>query len=150
MIILVANEQNEIDFLHSILDLGGTHSRPENKIVCLVGMGVCAICVLLNWEQAVEECPIGTPSFDEIENCEEEDLPELEVTTDPGVVTYPGSKFFIPAPWVQEFILESKLKNLAAIIKLIIDAAMDFDAAHAEDKSIWEGSALAHATDLSL
>ena len=149
-IILVANEKNEITIIHSISNLGGTRSRPENKIVGLVGTGARATCVLLAWEKAVDDCNLITPTFDDIENCEEAGLIDLEVTANPGVVTYPGSNSFIPAPWVRGVILESGFENPAAIIKLIIDAAMDFDAKHDEDESIGEGAALAHATDLTL
>ena len=72
------------------------------------------------------------------------------MTVNPKTLTYAGSNSFIPAPWVRGVILESGFKNPAAIIKLIIDAAMDFDAVNDEDKSIGEGAALAHATDLTL
>ena len=146
-IILVANE---ISILHSLSDLGGTRSHPKNKVLCLVGIGARATCVLLNWERAVANCPLVTPTFDDIKICEEANLPDLEATTNPGVLTYPGSNSFIPAPWVREAVLESGTKNPAAILKLIIDTAMDFDAKHDEDDSIDEGAALAHVTDLTL
>ena len=63
-IILVADERNEISILHSISNLGGTRSRPENKIVALVGMGAHTTCVLLDWEKAVGDCQLVTPTLE--------------------------------------------------------------------------------------
>ena len=132
--LLVANKRKEITILHSISDLGGTRSRPDNKVVCLMGAGPRATCVMLDWRQAVADCNLTTPSFDEIENCPEEDLETLEVTAEPAQVTYPGSSAFIPAPWLRDTIFASESKNPAEIIKLVIASytnSSDRTAAHA-------------------
>jgi hypothetical protein len=63
-IIFVADEEGLITVIHSPKNLGGTRTRPSNKVIGLVGMGPLATPVVLNIEQAVATCEIRTLTWD--------------------------------------------------------------------------------------
>ncbi len=44
-VILAANGNNKIMILYSPKNFGGTRSRPDNKVVCVLDLGVQAMCI---------------------------------------------------------------------------------------------------------
>ena len=68
-VIFIADDQGSINVIHSPTKLGGTRSRPELKIVCLVGMGPLATAVVLNDKQAIAIFKIATPEKDNFYDC---------------------------------------------------------------------------------
>ena len=46
-IIAFVDGESKIQLVHSVTNLGGTRSRPKNKIVGIIGMGNQGICVEL-------------------------------------------------------------------------------------------------------
>ena len=84
---------------HSPKNLGGTRSRPENKVLCMIGFGARAICVLPVLQSAFADVRIVVPSVHELGGCRSaEDVANLPVPAQIGVVGLEGSAIFIPGP----------------------------------------------------
>jgi hypothetical protein len=57
-VILAANASGNIIILHSPKNFGGTRTCPDNKIVCMLGLGPHSICVLLDLKTAFTDLSI--------------------------------------------------------------------------------------------
>jgi hypothetical protein len=79
MVILAADANKRIMILHSPKNFGGTQTRPENKVVCMLGMGTQAVSVLVDLNSALANCNIIVPTVNELSGCktaqEVEDIP---------------------------------------------------------------------------
>ena len=152
-IIFVADEEGLITVIHSPKNLGGTRTRPSNKVIGLVGMGPLATPVVLNIEQAVATCEIRTPLVVTIHACTTAEqfaalvAPDEDAVEDAAI--YPGSAAFIPAPFVFDFFLNAESRNPADIVPALLLAAKRFDDEYASDPS-YRNEALAHAEDFAL
>ncbi len=63
-VILAANANNKIMILHNPKNFGGTRSRPDNKVVCMLGLGAHAMYVLIDFRIALADCQIVVPGGD--------------------------------------------------------------------------------------
>jgi hypothetical protein len=61
-VILAADLNRNIMILHSPKNFGGTRPRPENKVVCMLGVGPPATCVLLDLNTAFRVIQLIVPS----------------------------------------------------------------------------------------
>ena len=68
-VFLAADKNKSVVILHSLRNLGRTMNWSTNKIVCLVGNGPQATCVLLNEMSALKKCEITTPKIEDISEC---------------------------------------------------------------------------------
>ena len=65
-----------------------------------------------------------------------------------AIVTFPGSVFFLPAPFFMDIILNIDSNNPAKIFRALIPAAKAFDLVYAADKS-FKDKAADHAGDFT-
>jgi hypothetical protein len=97
-VILAAKENRQIMMFHSPRNFGGTRTRPENKLVCMLGMGPQAVSVLVELNSALANCDIIVPTVDELSGCttaqEVEDIP----APTGNVLGFEGSAIYIPGP----------------------------------------------------
>ncbi len=54
-IILAAGPDKRIMILHSPRNFGGTRTRPDNKLVCMLGLGPQAVSVVVDLESALSD-----------------------------------------------------------------------------------------------
>ena len=54
--VVAADANNQIMILHSPKNFGGTRSRPDNKVVCMLGLGAHATYVLIDLRTALADC----------------------------------------------------------------------------------------------
>ena len=154
-IFFVADDEKCLQLIHSPMNLGGTRTRVDNKIVCLIGMGSQATAVILDFKTALADRNIVTPTIDDIVNCgTKEEILDLVCPDQPEEgsldgVTFPGSDAFLPAPWLCELIAESDSLDPLDLIPSIISAAKNFDNDHAADPSFMS-EAIKHAEDFAL
>jgi len=71
-VILAANANNKIMILHSPKNFGGTRSksRPNNKVVCMLGLGAHAMYVFINLRTALSDCQIVVLAVADLSDCE--------------------------------------------------------------------------------
>ena len=67
-LILAADANNKIMILHSPKNFRGTRSRPDNKVVCMLGLGIHATYVLIDLRTALTDCQIGVPAVTDLES----------------------------------------------------------------------------------
>ena len=95
-VILAANANNNIMIMHSPKNLGGTRSRPDNKVVCMLGMGPQAVSVQVDLNSALADCNIIVPTVQELAECRTaQDVADISAPTDIGLVGFEGSAIFI-------------------------------------------------------
>jgi hypothetical protein len=61
-VILAADANRNIMLLHSTKNFGGTRSRPDNKVTCLIGFGARSACILPDLNSAFADIRILVPS----------------------------------------------------------------------------------------
>ena len=150
-VILTAGQNGKFQLLHSLIDLGGTRSRRENKVIALIGMGPRAAPVLLDIDSALADCNITTPTLEEIKSCNSvAEFKALEVPEQGPNPTFEGSGSFIPGPFLLTAIIQADSLDPAVLIPLALDAGERFDNEHAEDEGYSEGSATDHVVDFIL
>ena len=127
-------------------------TRVNNKIVCLIGMGSQANPVTLDFETALADRNIITPTIYDIVNCgTKEEIIALVCPDQPEEgsqdgVTFPGSNAFISAPWLHNLIVNSDSSDPLDLIPSIVAAAKRFDEDHLED-AFFASEAIKHAED---
>ena len=55
-VILAADANRKLAILHSPKNFGGTRTRPDNKVACLIGLGTKATPVILDLNSAFGAC----------------------------------------------------------------------------------------------
>ena len=100
-VILAANASREVMMLHSPRNFGGTRTRPANKLICMLGMGPQAVCVLVDLNSALANCDIIVPTANELLACTT--VQEVEAIAPPARALrnandFEGSAVFIPGP----------------------------------------------------
>jgi hypothetical protein len=66
-VILATNANNKIMILHSPKNFGGTRSRPDNKVICMLGVSVHPMYVQINLRTSLTDCQIMAPAVRSIE-----------------------------------------------------------------------------------
>ncbi len=97
-VILAANANNKIMIFHSPKNFGGIRSRPDNKVVCMLGLGIHATYILINLRAALADCQIVVSAVTGLSNCETaNDVANIPAPDEDGFVGFEGSAVFIPA-----------------------------------------------------
>ena len=97
-VILAANASREVMLLHSLRNFGGTRTRPANKLVCMLGMGPQAVCVLVDLNLAPANRNIIVPTVLELLGCTTaQEVKDIPAPTG-GVIGFEGSLIYIPGP----------------------------------------------------
>jgi hypothetical protein len=144
-VILAADANRNVMLFHSPKNFGGTRSRPENKVLCMIGFGARATCVLPALQSAFADVRIVVPSVHDLGGCTSaEDVANLPVPDQNGVVGLEGSAIFIPGPVFRNAIIESVSRNPFDLIPIMYQVARDFDQANNPATT----SGLTHADDL--
>ncbi len=147
-VILAADANRNVMFLHSPKNFGGTRSRPDNKVSCMIGLGARGTCVLPVLQSAFADVQIVIPSVQDLGGCTSaEDIANIPVPDQNGVVGFEGSAIFIPGPLFRNAIIESNTRNPSELIPLMYQVARAFDQAcgptatsgvtHADDLCAW-------------
>jgi len=148
-VILAANANNKIMILHSPKNFGGTRSRPNNKVVCMLGLGAHEMYVFIDLRTALTDCKIVVPAVADLSDCElAQDVANIPAPEEIGLVGFEGSSIFIPAPVLPDAILASGTNEPFELIPIATEAARHFDSDHEEDKTI-TSLAITHADDLN-
>jgi hypothetical protein len=139
-VILAADSNRNVILFHSPKNFGGTRSRPENKVSCLIGLGDRATAVLLDLNTAFQNLQMTVPSVRDLSECESaEEITNLALGVEIG---FGGSAIFIPGPVLRNTIIESNSRDPFELIPIIFRAARSFDLEH-------QGAgAVTHADDL--
>jgi len=107
-VILAADANNKIMILHSPKNFGGTRSRPDNKVVCMLGLGAHAMCVLIDLRTALADCLIMVPVVTDLSDCKSaEYVANIPAPEENGLVGFERSSIFIPPPVLRDAILAS-------------------------------------------
>jgi hypothetical protein len=145
-IILAADSNKNNMILHSPTNFGRTMSRPDNKVVCMLGLGSQASsCILIDLDMAFKDFQIVVPSVQDLAGCESakevENIPAPKVN---GVVGFEGSAIFIPGPVLRNSIVSANTKNPFELIAIITQVAQAFDL-----ENELESTAVTHADNLN-
>jgi hypothetical protein len=123
-VILAADAYKNIMILHNPKNFGGTRSRPTNKVACLIGLGNQASYVNVDLKSALADCQIIVPSITELSDCETaQDIANIPVPDENGLVGFEGSSIFIPCPVIQNAILTSDTNDPFKLIPLVTATA---------------------------
>jgi hypothetical protein len=136
-----------IKIIHSPKNFGGTLLHPSNKVVCLTGLGHPAICVQLDLTMALEDCKLVTPIIVDYEAClTAQDVRDLQVPSAKpehgGFYSYKGSNIMLPAPWLQDSILNTDTQDPFKLITIVLIVAKAYNNAH---NTVGGGRAIMHA-----
>jgi hypothetical protein len=135
--------------LHSPKNFGGTRSRPDNKVVCMLGLGVHATYVHINLRTALGDCQIVVPVVTDLSNCKTtKEVTNIPAPKEDGLVGFKGYSVFISAPVLRNTILASGTNKPFKLIPIVTDAARNFDSEQEEDETI-TSLALTHADNLN-
>jgi hypothetical protein len=98
-VILAADASKNIIILHSPKNFGGTRTCPDNKIVCMLGLGPHAIWVLLDLKMAFTDLSIMVPLVQDLAGCiSAEQVQNIPAPEENSLVGFEGSAIFIPSP----------------------------------------------------
>ncbi len=110
-VILAADANKRIRILHSPKNFGGTRTRPENKVVCMVGMGTQSVSILVNLNLALANCNIIFPTVNKLSRCKTaQEVKDIPIPATNGLVGFKESAIFIPGPFLQKCHHQVKLK----------------------------------------
>ena len=148
-VISAADANNKIMILHSPKNFGGTRSRPDDKVVCVLGLSAHATYVHINLRTALVDCQIVVPTGTDLSDCKTaNDTEKSPASEEDGLIGFEGSAVFMPDPVLRNAILPSGTHEPFELIPIVTDAARDFDSEHEED-AMMTNLALAHADDLN-
>jgi hypothetical protein len=150
MVLFAADSNKKLLVLHSFKNTGGTLFRPEKKLMCLSGTGEIATVFEVNPLTLTAECNLVTPTIDALRECTTAtEVAKLEAPDENGLVTYPGSASFLPAPWLADAVVEANSSDPFHLITVVNAAATAFDLEHEEDQN-YSTSGADHAGDFIL
>ena len=141
-VIAFVDGESRIQLVHGVKNLGGTTSRPNNKIVGIIGMRNQGICVELKEETMVTDVKFDAPSLLAYRNCVS--TQELKNLTPDGGGSFKGSSAFIMAPFLRTAVLKAETNEPLELIPIVIHAAEEFDRENAVLNEDY-GSAINHA-----
>ena len=140
---ILSNSMRSLTIVHSVKNLGGTRSRPTNKIVALQGLGRETAQMIIDHASAVAANKVTTPNPDKIIECKTvEELEALQISgngSTRSALDYMSS-FFLN-PYETEIAMKAKATNCFELILALCNSTseksygMDADDAENEDKS---------------
>jgi hypothetical protein len=112
MVLFATDSSKKLLVLHSFKNTGGTLIGPETKLMCLSGTGALATAFEVNPMTLMAECNLVTPTIDKLQECTTTiEVTEVDAPDENGLVTYPGSVSFLPAPWLAVWCMSMWVKN---------------------------------------
>jgi hypothetical protein len=98
---------------------------------------------------AFADCKLVTPLIVDFEGClTAQDVHDLQVPSakpeNGGFYSYKGSNIMLPAPWLQDTILNGDTQDPFELIPIVLTAAKEYDNAH---HTVGGGRAIVHADD---
>ncbi len=104
-VFLAVDRKKMIKIFHSPKNFGGTLLHPSNKVACLTGFGLSAICMQLDPTLALTDCKLVTPTIVYFEAfLTAQDVCDLQVPSakpeNGGFYSCKGSIVMLPAPWL--------------------------------------------------
>ena len=126
-LVLFATDSNKkVLVLHSFKNAGGTLLRPEKKTMCLLGTGSLATALEVNHLTLMADCNLVTPTIDALRECTTAtEVAEIEAPNENGLVTYPGSATFLPAPWLAEAVIAANSSDPFLLIAIVNASATE-------------------------
>ncbi len=125
--------------LHSPKNFGGTRSRPDNKVLFMLGLSVHAMYLFIDLRTALTDCQIVVAVVRDIYDCKTaQDVADIPAPKENCLIGFEGSSIFIPDLVLRNTILASGSgKNQPfELIPIVTDAARNFDSDHEEDKTM--------------
>ncbi len=136
--------------LHSPKNIGGTRTRPENKVVCMLGMGTQAVSILVNLNLALANCNIIVPTVNKLSGCATaQEVKDIPIPAANGIVGFEGSAIFIPGPFLQNAIIMLNTNDPFNLIPLMNSRARDFKAELVDILAEMNGNPVNHTEDLN-
>ena len=145
-VILAANVNKKLALFHSPKNFGGTRTRPDDKVACLIGLGNKATPVIFDLESAFQSLRIRVPGVFELAACTAaEEMAALEVPGENAIIGMEGLAIYIPGPVLRNVIIELATKDPFELIPLLSQVARAFDQAnegaravkHADNLCAW-------------
>mmetsp|Transcript_9482 Transcript_9482/g.20135 ORF Transcript_9482/g.20135 Transcript_9482/m.20135 type:complete len:230 (-) Transcript_9482:329-1018(-) len=107
-VLFAADAEGKIQILHSPANLGGTRTRPKNKVAALVGLGPQATVEKLDEKHAVKLIDLRCPNLNLVDaEATAEGIKSIPIPDNTAVVTCEAANVFLPAPWLKNTILDS-------------------------------------------
>jgi hypothetical protein len=148
-VILAADANNKIIIFHRSKNFGGTRLRPDNKVICMLGLGIHATYIPINLRTAVADCQIVVPAVTDLSDCKtSKEVANIPAPDKDGLVGFKGFSVFIPAPVLFNAILVSRTNEPFKLIPIVTDAARNYNSEHEEDETMTSRE-LTHADDLN-
>jgi hypothetical protein len=98
-VILAADASRNIVILHSPKNFGGTRNHPDNKVVCMFGLGPQTVCILLDFNMAFTDLSIVFQLVQDLAGCNSpEEVANIPAPEENGLVGFERSAIFIPGP----------------------------------------------------
>ncbi len=136
MVLFTADSNKKLLVLHSFKNTGGTLLRPEKKLMCLSDTGSLATVFRVDLFTLMAECNLVTPTIGKLWECKAEtEVAKVKAPEENGIVTYPGSASFLPAPWLANAVTAANSSNPFLLITTVNAAATGFDLEHKEDEN---------------
>ncbi len=149
-VVLAANMNDTILFLHSFKNIGGTPLLPANKYACIIGANENASAVIMDMQSITSNANLRTPKIANIVACGTvEAIADLPAPPNNAAVTYPGCSSFLPAPWLVDAILAAGTNKPFELILAAKAAAAAFDTAH-DANTLYTTKAADHLEDFIL
>ena len=131
MVLFAADSNKKLLVPHSFKKAGGTLFRPEKKLMCLSGTGEITTVFEVNPLTLTANCNLITPTINALCECTTAtEVAELEAPDENGLVTYPGSASFLPAPWLADAVIAANSSDPFLLITVVNTAATAFDLEH--------------------
>ncbi len=115
----------------------------------MIGLGNQASYVNVDLKSALKDCQIIVPSVTDLSDCKTaQDIANIPVPDENGVISFKGSSIFIPCPVIWNAILTSDTNDPFKLIPLVTATARLFDSEHKDDEMM-TNKAITHADDLN-
>ena len=87
---------------------GGTRSRPDNEVLCMLGLGVYATYLFIDLRTPLTDCKIVVAAVTDLSDCKTaQDVADILAPKENGLIGFEGSSIFIPALVLRNAILAS-------------------------------------------
>ena len=136
MVLFATDSNKKLLVLHSFKNAGGNLFRPEKKLMCLSGTGEITTVFEVNPLTLTAKCNLITSMIDALRECTTAmEVAELEAPDENGLVNYPGSTSFLPAPWLADTVVAANSRDPFLLITVVNVAATAFDLEHEEEEA---------------
>ncbi len=148
-VIIAAIANKNIMIMHSPKNFGGTRTRPDNKAICMFGIGSLAVSILIDLNSALAKCNIIVSVVQELSGYKTVlAVANIPAPGDIGLIRFKGSAIFIPGPVLRNTVLMSNTADPFELIPLIMSMARTFDLENVSTGDM-RGNVVTHADDFN-